>query len=297
MSGFRAILVGVVVACLHAPVSATNVKFMPGDAFFPSRLTKDVVEKLKNSANEFLLRHEPPTSGGALCGYSGYSSIQITDVPKSWPDQMKEVYTALRYSFPRNITEIYDEAGEIDYVDEANGFWILVYNKNFDFNRYRVGLRYNERWFDPPAREKTVFNVLDYFRPYVPSATGVAEDCRNAVRVEGLQVKYPDLGERQAEAAGELIETPVTVSAKDVRILLIPEQNLELYFGMRKLEFDDRRCNFVVFDNDGVWQFYLNSKGSWESVPWKREFETKRIPFPNNVKDDEIDTDEAGNDW
>jgi hypothetical protein len=218
---------------------ATNVYFMPGDAFFHTRLTEDAVSSLAGEAGTATLAYERP-SPFSFCGYAGFPSMQIQDMDPGTVRSFKELYADLRRQYPKQIqimTTTTDTG--IDVVtQEINGFHLLVYSSDFDVQRFRLALKYNEDWHSPPiaavgTRGWLIMPARSY-DPFVKTHEAVVEDWRNAGNVPGLPVEVPK--DLLWARSGPQIEAPVRARAQELRFLVFPADSLGWHFKRKNNE-------------------------------------------------------------
>jgi hypothetical protein len=136
----------IVIAVLPSLASANNTHFLPGDCFFFTRLTMREIESLSDmSSPQFVYRSH--WNGGRGCGVFGLEFLEIVDMPDSEKAALKAAY--------QSLADILEPELEID--DHLNAFEgdktisILIYNYDYDWQRFGIGLQYNEDWADQTA--------------------------------------------------------------------------------------------------------------------------------------------------
>ena len=235
-TGFSSV---VVLAWLHlvsGSADATNVYFMPGDAFFHTRLTEEVVSGLEAGSVTLTYRKPSPFT---FCGYAGFPRLQIEQMDPEMTQAFKKLYAGLRLQYPKQIQIM--KTGVVDTVDvvtEVNGFHLLVYGRDFDVQRFRLALKYNENWHSPPVAAVGTQGWLIMpargYDPFLKSYEAVVEDWRNAGNVAGLPVKVPK--DLLWARSGPEIETPVRARAQDLRFLVFPADSLREHFKRKNNE-------------------------------------------------------------
>src|SRR5690606_33554488 len=88
-------------------VSANNNLFLPGDAFFPTVLTKNDVEAIqarKNGERNFAYSSFGGYEG-AFCGYAGYNNANIPAVDDDFAQNLANVYARIREFDGRQLIE------------------------------------------------------------------------------------------------------------------------------------------------------------------------------------------------
>lgn len=287
MSRFFKAFFGLAVLGQAATAFATNPQFMPGDACFPVVLTKEVAEQMANSGDELHLNYHGLSGGGFFCGSVGYREIILQDVPAEWHERIVEVYTALRVRWPRHIEQSYKANGDLDFEYETNGFVVFVQNRSLDFDKYRVGFRYNEDWMDAWPNDPELPTFAKY-QPHFNGFDDVAEDWRNAKHVEALTVRFPEPDKDAAiEVERRYGRGPVVGSAKDLCLVILPEDNLKLHrlryskelFNEAPERFAPTHDKLIVFDSRGVWRSKReDEKKKYQIKAWNRESEIQGWP-------------------
>ena len=244
---------------------AANTYFMPGDAFFHSRLTEDVIDDLVNGNGAATFRYDRP-GPSTFSGYAGFPNLTIEGLDPESRKWLKALYERLRMQYPQHIRVTKIEVGDrIDVVaKEINGFHLLIYGRDFDVRRFRIGLKYNEEWHSPPptAVGPTLFlGPVRSYDPFVKSYEAVVEDWKSASDVPGLPVELPK--DALWARHGPKIEAPVTARAEDVRFLVFPAGSLDAHFRRRNTE------EFWEVTPSGIkaytWKRGELISGEWES--------------------------------
>lgn len=118
---------------------------LPGDAFFPTELTKADVEELQTvKTGDRQFTYSNFRTGGFGCGFAGYRMAVIRAVDDDFSKNLSTVYSKIRKHENRELIEI-ETDGKTELV-EKNPVRVLFYPSEFSFPRFRLGLRYNENW-------------------------------------------------------------------------------------------------------------------------------------------------------
>jgi hypothetical protein len=142
----RCVFLIVAIIALSASALANNNLFLPGDAYFPTVLTKHDIESLQRTKTDertFVYS----SFGGyeeAFCGYAGYKVANIPAVDDEFAKNLAKVYATIRKSFGRELLEKTSD-GKTELI-ETNGIRVLFYPPEFKFPQHYLGLRYNENW-------------------------------------------------------------------------------------------------------------------------------------------------------
>lgn len=260
---------------LGAFACAVNPEFMPGDAFFHSILTK---QSLSSFGDERIaIEYSYPGHTATFCGYAGFNKLAITGNTAPLADRIKQVYNALRISFPREVS--IDADGE---QTELNGFHLFVYPKEFEWSQSLVvGVKYNEEWkslpdegLDSKSREwGPPITHVGRYTSFLHAAEAVVHDWRYGPEVPGLPVTYePGTG---WGIPGPPLEAVAKIDVAKVQVLIVPE-NLDDVFGwMAGVTDFDSDCpseggyfSFYAVTTDGVTKYHSGSWGEDEGESW-----------------------------
>ncbi|MCH2174789.1 MAG: hypothetical protein MK193_03580 [Lentisphaeria bacterium] len=215
-------------------IFAANVYFIPGDAVFHTMLKGEDLKK--TSEGSLLLQCSYPWVM-MLCGNIGYRQIEYTDVSQKKIDNLLKIYT----EFEGNISE----ETELKQV----GLYAYILNKDFDFNRYIIGLKYNEDWLEEHiafgARQSHT-NVYSYLPRYI------GESWRDSMLVAPL--KSTAKFEKQTNSTKRIIPK---VSSKDT-IIVVCKQNIGQVY---KESFGE----IYIFQGDQL-QKYRYQSSKWELI-------------------------------
>ena len=252
---------------LPGPAEASNQYFMPGDAFFHTVLTEDVLDRVDDQENPVFEYDRPEFLPQMLCGNIGFQKLQYTKMSPAMKGNLRSAYDQLRESHPKRVeirremvTRKTDE-GDIEVPTgkklhiEINGFSVLFYNADFDMKKHRLALKYNERWADEFAAwgHKRNHAILETF---VPTKQAIPIDWRDGPAVRPLVAKLP------ARNSGGPIEVD-----KRVMAIIIPGNDFERVFNAQE-SIPFLRRNMVLFavSAEGIKKLYGN-RGHWSDKP------------------------------
>jgi hypothetical protein len=220
---------------------ACNPGFIPGDACFHSILTDDFLTQLRAGGKVMQLHYAYPEPLVG-CGYTGFAHLEIRNCPPSLHVSLEKVYRAVRKTHPK-LVRILDDRGSGDRGIEINGLDLFVYNKEVDWKSEKIGLKYNEHWYDFPVDPALLKNrggwlstnkdsdrmAIACYRyvSFLPGLEAVAEDWQYSSRFAGLAVRVPNVNDWGL--GGPEIESPVTANAEDVQLVVTCEP-LDDYF-------------------------------------------------------------------
>jgi len=219
---FVAVLSGAVFAAdicvLQREAKGEFWRFLPGDAFFLSELTQELVTAMERDADGTVKLLYNPRRGPDLC--SGYGTLEINGVSLKQRQLLAAVYRRVRKQ-QRPVFEITTtDSGEVRR--ELNGMALLIYNKTFDSRDYNIGLRYNENWVE----DERNFGVpiVSYPELERPPPPYIVEDWCNSKLVPALKAVLP-VG--RGKFPHELQFTPVTVESRGVKFVVVMDDLLE----------------------------------------------------------------------
>lgn len=217
---------------------ATNNYFLPGDAFFHTRLREKDLKRIDKEKDVEIHYAFPTDREEYLCGYAGYGVLYFTSMPKSFKDNLKLAYRDIRDHHPKKLVQLaYSKE-----TYETNPPHLFLYNTTFDIQSHRLCLRYNEDW-----PKKT--HALELF---VKLPDAVMEEWRDSKDVKPLTVKYHPYKDR-TQFSGE-----GTVHVrKGVRAILLPTSDFRSYY-----EFKEGIEVYEVTENSLTQ--YIGTGSSWK---------------------------------
>jgi hypothetical protein len=141
------------------PVAATNIAFLPGDAFFHGLLTQEDVERIGDQEVTNISLHYVglPIQEEKLCGYMGLYDISLQSLSAEERRGIVTAHHFLRTRSPRLVVRFGEEEplrfedgsqklfpGRYPRSEELNPISLFVYSKDFDIKEYHLGLKYDE---------------------------------------------------------------------------------------------------------------------------------------------------------
>ena len=240
------------VSMLHAEDS----KFLPGDSHFRSVLTGDALASMESASDGTVtLQYEFEQSDH---DFVGYRNLEIQGFQQSTAKNLRRLYTSIRsVEFPEYRISTVDG---IEHRQELNGIPLYVYDDTFEWQTYRIGLRYNETWEADGASFSRSRFLLNY-PGRAESADAIIEDWRNAGRVSALKTILPTATYDLKPLA--LRTTPVKVKGNEVVFFVVPVVAIQA---------------IKEGSSDGIW-FYLvkqdkievvrYSEGQWSKGLWQ----------------------------
>ena len=225
------------------PAVAQRVGWMPGDAIFAA---SDLSIERINDANAeviiFVHSEYPKPEDEGFYSYGGFVRLALTGDH----DSLQKVSTAI--DFASSETRSKSKTAKLCFV---------VLNQDFDFDRWRIGLRYNENWFQRPQQKASVGRRASRvpfvkYSSLMKSRDCVVLDWRNAASVAPLSVALP-LQRNDWALAGEPIMEPIQTELSSVVICVIEINKIESCC----LRETSASC-FLVDGDGGVFAVFLD---------------------------------------
>ena len=246
----------VIIAASVSYTIANNNLFLEGDAFFPTTLTSDDIDNLNSNPKQFRFRYS--SYGGytaAFCGYAGYGYAEVKGVNEEFAANLKRAYELVRKNEPRELAdvELYDDhedGGEGENDDEklapktvqqeSNGVRVMFYDKEFDFTKYKIGLRYNENWV---ADAMKFGHGQDHLRLccIVDHPDAVMTSWRDSSSVAPLTATFPKVENGSLADSG----STATIGGK-TNAIVFGSTPLSKYFS------PDDKLSFMIVDENGI---------------------------------------------
>ena len=255
------------------------VRFMPGEAFFSSRLTEDSLAELKQSQDgvRFVRWRGSPILSGGLGGFAGFSRLALAGMTQDDVDRLQRLYIRLRHDYPKEVVIETDERGAVVTQEELNGFHLLVYNRSFDPVTFRIGLKYNERWMSLPESAVGPPHTGSFFRgvpavvyyPFVRGSDAIIADWKDAANVEPLKVKAPE-GVFWARTGPEN-DAAVAGDFADLQFIIVADGELDYVFEQKPA------AEFWRVQGSEIHRFWREDH-QWHSEPITETEETDNRP-------------------
>ncbi|MCA9059264.1 MAG: hypothetical protein KDA85_12220 [Planctomycetaceae bacterium] len=190
------------------PAVAQHVGWRPGDAMFAAHGRVEVHGDMQGGKKEILFEHQasPPAGEGWFDGYAGFLKLSVIGEGAAVDHVTRSIEAVLHR--------------RRDQEDLSKPHFILVYNANFRFERFSIGLCYNEHWSLRPEqkplgdRRASPIPML-YYSTLMKSQKGVIEDWANASSVAPLKLVVPADREDWG-LAGDPIWKPLTIDLSSV---------------------------------------------------------------------------------
>ena len=158
---------------------AHNNYFLPGDAFFSCHITlaeleEAIMQQPKTSSARLPVKYARLSAESMRCGTLGTHGAVLGNIPQGWLQTLHQQLSQLESE--NRITGT-DSSGSL----LANEIRIFVYNRSFDLELYRIGLRYNEDWhsYQLQHKEHAVYDEIG-------DRDATIHNWRHAIDVKGL---------------------------------------------------------------------------------------------------------------
>lgn len=231
---------------------AGNTDFLPGDAFFHTRLTAKRLETLKNSEEKSFQYIRPEDEATAGCGYAGYSKLIVKNLKEETIDILNKIYLKRPVKYYEEFTYTENDKKVIERR-ELDAAHVFIYNKDFDFQKYFIGLKYNENW----AKESISFGHKHAsYESFLPEK--VIDDWRDSKKVKKLQTnaKLKNFSKSKKPFYSGNYPAP-EIDAKDCLFIVTDVRLSGAYTNVIG--------NFYVIQN-GKLTTYRVKAGKWEEI-------------------------------
>ena len=247
----------VAASVLAANAEANNNFFLPGDAYFPTEITADLLRRLeKEDATGYVFSYSSFDGyAAAFCGYAGYSRAKIPSVDTAFVANLAEAYRQIRKWKNKRLVEVVEDGKTT--LTETNAIRVLFYPKAFEFPRFKIGLQYNEKWVEETLK---FGHRREYIRlcELVDDKDAVIESWRDSTQVSSFKVLLPDV---KLVPVPKTVE-PITIEGP-VKAIVIAADPLKDYFNTA----DKYSVGSVrVVDSTGIVLFEFD-EGEWKVVP------------------------------
>ena len=237
---------------------ANNNYFLPGDSFFHTLLTEAVLADLEKSKSPVFRYDRPDHLNSFLCGSAGFEQLQVKEMSPAIKKNLQSLYRHLRGAYPLRIELVpetkwvrKEEDGDVEVKTgkilrrELNGFSMFFYNADFDANRYRLGLKYNENWLE----EVVAFGHSRkhaQFEFFVREEKAILSDWRDCRLVKPLDVISPPIKVRRSSNP----LPPITLKSK-VRIFVLPEGKFSSAFNRSDFIYEVTEAGVQLYGRGG----------------------------------------------
>jgi hypothetical protein len=229
--------------------------FLPGDAFFPTEITAEVLTRLEEGDESPPVFEYSAFGGyeGAFCGYAGYNRARIPQVDEGFVANLRNAYDHIREYEERQLVERNLEGKTV--LVETNGVRVLFYPDTFEFPRFEIGLRYNENWVEEAVKFGHSPEAIRLCC-LVDDKDAVMLSWRDSTKVEPLLVSLPNVPLRPVP----VMEDPVSVNGR-IKAIVLNSIPLKEYFRPDQFSY----LEVLIVDSMSVRRLEY-SDGKWTDV-------------------------------
>jgi len=194
---------------------ANNSYYLPGDAFFFTRISEKTAAKLL-SADAYDFSYGNKANAAYGCGYLGYRFLRIENLDQPFGNAIVEAHKTLR-----------------PLMGSDSVMNVFIYPSDYDWKKFGIGLQYNESWVD----ESLSFGAnADHVRlgSFVSSRELVARNWRDSNRVPALGASCPKLPKLLEGDIQSWDKSPATISLNKIKFLIIPDRDFDSYLSQNK---------------------------------------------------------------
>jgi len=215
---------------LASPADATNDYFLPGDAFFPSKL---ILKNLKEQEQD----PEPVFNYNyiceyAFCGYAGYSQLKLDKQNSELAQNIRKAYSYIRQRQPIRLIpkKIVKNPGKkqdvpnLENFNEINSPSIFFYNADHDWQRWKIAIKYNENW----REEMKKFINAGSYCAFVKTPAALKESQEEGKDVPPLNIQLPEADIK----TGKPVDFPLTPKGP-LKALILYDDNYKHYYDMK----------------------------------------------------------------
>lgn len=205
------------------------------------------------------------------CGTAGFSNLTVKG---NGEEKLKEFYLQTADILFKKFGSDFEETGDPNLVSAIP---VFIYNREFDFQKHYVGPRYNENWHD--VQTETLGLKHAWFPGFEEPAI-FRYDLLHAPKIPALKLidPIPEPGKFDPEKNISFSqESPITVAADQIQILIFPTFEWELPKAIQK---DPGQTMFRV-TVDGIERFESGPSKKW--IP-NESIGAKRTPLKDRIR-------------
>ncbi|HAW31203.1 hypothetical protein [Gimesia maris] len=213
-----------------SPAAATNDYFLPGDAFFPSKLfLKNLKEQEQNPEPVFNYNY---ICEYAFCGYAGYSQLKLDKQNSDLAQNIRKAYSYIRQRQPIRLIpkKIVKNPGtkqglpNLENFNEVNSLSIFFYNADHDWQRWKIAIKYNENW----REEMKKFINAGSYCAFVKTPAALNHSQEQGKNVPPLNVQLPEAEIK----TGKPVDSPL-IPQGPLKAIILYDDDYKQYYDMR----------------------------------------------------------------
>lgn len=226
--------------------------FLPGDAFFHTRITEAVLKKLDENPD---YAFECNRDSWSIYN-SGYYRLSLGKQNRKLAKQIKECYYQVRLEKPLTLHVLGNSPNSVNdhplpgktKFMEINGVSLFFYNEDYDWKKRHVGLKYNENWYQELSQFGFPNGVYD---AYVNTPEAIIESWRFSSVIPPLSVQLPSVPIKKKKA----IKEPMIPKGR-LKAIMLYDTNYQEYYDMKTysslIEITNEKTSYY-FAGEGVW--------------------------------------------
>lgn len=238
--------IGAILFLYSLPCFAHNTTYLPGDAFFFFRVNKKALQQMEKEKSPIVF-YGSHSNGARGCGSLGFSSLELTDLPIQYTKGLKLAFRLMR-----------DEILMAAPVDHKT-INVFIYNKNYDWLKYKLGMQYNENWIVEIGKWGYPTDHAIY-EEFIPFKTAASTIWRNSSLVEPLLTNKPEIPNlKESNYYGGRSKLLPLKMKGDYQFIVLPDRNFEDYFKMKE------GLKLLAIDKFSISE-YVSQNNSWKLV-------------------------------
>jgi|TARA_R110001592_G_scaffold363264_1_gene682802 hypothetical protein len=253
---FICLVVTFILLTQASPADATNDYFLPGDAFFPSKLRlKDLKQHEQGAEPVFNYNYICEL---AFCGYAGYSQLKLDKQNSELAQNIRKAYSYIRQRQPIRLVpkKVIKNPGtkqglpNLENFNEINSLSIFFYNADHDWQSWKIAIKYNENW----REEMKKFINAGSYCAFVKTTPALNHSQEQGKNVPPLNVELPE----EDIKTGKPVDSPL-IPKGPLKALILYDDDYKQYYdrrsGKRLLEVTNQGITEYVIQN-GRWKLY-----------------------------------------
>lgn len=229
--------------------------FLPGDAFFHTVITEDVLKKLdKNPDYAFEYNRN------SLSSYnSGYRRLSLGKQNRKLAKQIKKAYYDIREIRPLTLHVLGNSPNSVNdnplegetELMEINGLSLFFYNEDYDWEKKHIGLKYNENWY----QELKKFGYPNgRYGAFVNTPEAIIESWRYSSIIPPLSVQLPAVTIKKEKAVLEPI-----IPKERLKALMLSDDDFIKFYNV------EEHIELIEITNEKS-KYYTSRDGKWSSL-------------------------------
>tara|TARA_E500000305_G_scaffold111930_2_gene129511 strand:+ start:199058 stop:199903 length:846 start_codon:yes stop_codon:yes gene_type:complete len=229
--------------------------FLPGDAFFNTVITEEVLKKLDKDPD---YAFEDNRDGFNLYN-SGYQRLSLGKQNRNLAKQIKTAYYDIRQIRPLLLHVLGESPNSVNdnprdkktELMEINGLSLFFYNEDYDWKKKHIGLKYNENWY----QELQKFGYPNgAYGAYANTPEAIIESWRFSTVIPPLSVQLPAVTIKKHEAVTE----PMIPKGR-LKALMLSDDDFNKFYKI------EEHLNLIEITNEKSINYY-SGEGEWHEI-------------------------------